>query len=82
MLNYQISPSNPENHLFSITLEFPSEQGKTYNLSLPAWLPGSYMIRDFAKHIHQISAFNSQQQEIALAKIDKQSWQLTATDEK
>ena len=82
MLNYQISPSNPENHLFSITLEFPSEQGKTYNLSLPTWLPGSYMIRDFAKHIHQISAFNSQQQEIALAKIDKQSWQLTATDEK
>jgi predicted metalloprotease with PDZ domain len=82
VISYQITPENPNNHLFKVTITFDTKAGTVYQLSLPAWLPGSYMIRDFAKNIIEISAKDQQKQTISLTKIDKQSWQLTAPNNK
>lgn len=81
MIHYQISPSNPNSHLFEVLLSFKSIPGQRYTLSLPAWLPGSYMIRDFAKNITEICAFDSEQQAIELNKLDKQTWSIQANNE-
>tara|TARA_R110000744_G_scaffold41717_5_gene94710 strand:+ start:5848 stop:7641 length:1794 start_codon:yes stop_codon:yes gene_type:complete len=81
MIQYQICPINPNSHLFEVLLSFKSTPGQSYTLTLPAWLPGSYMIRDFAKNITEICAYNSNQQAISLSKIDKQTWTLQASDE-
>ena len=45
-------------------------------LRLPAWLPGSYMIRDMAAEIQSLAAF-SHGQEIACRKIDKSTWRVS-----
>lgn len=79
MIHYQISPINPNSHLFEVLLSFKSTANQHYTLALPAWLPGSYMIRDFAKNITEISAFDDKNQAIELTKCDKQTWQLIAT---
>jgi len=85
MIEYKISPENLNSHLFSVELCFATQIGKTYHLSLPAWLPGSYMIRDFAKNIIEIVAHNGCQEtaqniaSIPLNKTDKQTWQFIAT---
>ena len=81
MIQYQISPCNPNSHLFEVLLSFESTPGQSYTLTLPAWLPGSYMIRDFAKNITEICANDNNQQAISLSKIDKQTWTLQASDE-
>jgi len=81
MIHYQISPSHPNSHLFELLLSFKSIPGQSYTLSLPAWLPGSYMIRNFAKNITEIYAFDSNEQAIELTKIDKQTWSLQASNE-
>jgi len=44
---------------------------------LPAWIPGSYMIREFARNIVQIRA-ESGGKKVALTKLDKHSWQADA----
>ncbi|AZQ85921.1 M61 family peptidase [Colwellia sp. Arc7-635] len=80
MIQYQISPLNPNSHLFEVILSFSSVAGENYTLSLPAWLPGSYMIRDFAKNITEINALDGNKQSIELEKVDKQTWSLQATD--
>ncbi len=41
---------------------------------LPAWIPGSYLIRDFARHIVSIRAEAGGRQ-VALTKLDKHTWQ-------
>jgi predicted metalloprotease with PDZ domain len=41
---------------------------------MPAWIPGSYMIRDFARNIVSITA-HSAGESVALQKVDKQRWQ-------
>ena len=79
-VQYKISPSNLNSHLFDVSIHFQSEADKTYTLSLPAWLPGSYMIRDFAKNIITINAKDEQNSQLDLQAIDKQTWQVTATN--
>lgn len=72
-IHYRIWPVDPKAHLFEIQLRVdqPDPQGQSF--SLPAWIPGSYMIRDFARHIICINA-ESDAQAVALSKTDKHSW--------
>ncbi len=73
-IHYRVLPADPAGHLFHVelTVQQPSAGGQIF--SLPAWIPGSYMIRDFAKNIVTISA-ESNSQTVALNKLDKQTWQ-------
>jgi len=73
-IHYRIVPSSPEAHLFTITLTIarPAPAGQV--LSLPAWIPGSYMIRDFARNIVWLKALCNGA-EVAVRKLDKQTWQ-------
>ena len=70
---YVITPENPQAHLFKITctINRPNPTGQV--VWLPAWIPGSYMIRDFAKNIVTLSA-SAEIKTIAVAKLDKQTW--------
>ncbi len=72
-IHYQIIPSHPKAHIFTVqvTVDDPAYQGQKF--SLPAWIPGSYMIRDFAKNIIQIHA-QSNGKDIAIKQLDKQTW--------
>ncbi|MBT1442946.1 PDZ domain-containing protein [Shewanella sp. JM162201] len=74
MIRFSIAPTDPKVHLFSVTLEIDSPAPRQ-QLSLPAWLPGSYMIRDFARNIISLSAAQ-QGQPLAVTQLDKQRWQL------
>ncbi len=82
MVNYSISPLNINSHLFSVSLDFQATPNHEYTLSLPSWLPGSYMIRDFAKNIVEISATDANNNTIELTKKDKQTWAVTSSTNK
>ena len=80
-IQYQVSAVNPHAHLFCVTLAFfPSEQQEA-QLTLPSWIPGSYMIRDFAKNIVTLVA-NDANGELKVHKTDKQSWQISHNNHK
>ena len=73
-VRYRIVPLDPHAHLFDIemTVARPAAAGQV--LRLPAWIPGSYMIREFSRHIVQIEAFAGKKA-VAISKLDKHSWQ-------
>lgn len=48
--SYEISVANVRTHFFQIRFAFIKTGDQTL-LRLPAWIPGSYMIRDFSRHI-------------------------------
>lgn len=79
-IHYQITPDNLNSHTFKVSLSFASQAGQTYTLSLPAWLPGSYMIRDFARNIIAPVASDSKANPLSLEQLDKQSWHVEASD--
>ncbi len=73
MIHYQVSIADPNAHHFEVvcTIHDPDPQGQ--QLSLPAWIPGSYMIRDFARNLLWLKA-SCNGEEIAVEKLDKQQW--------
>ncbi|OON59656.1 peptidase M61 [Massilia sp. KIM] len=72
-IQYTIVPKDLAGHLFnvSVTVAAPDPQGQEF--ALPAWIPGSYMIREFARNIVRIRA-ESDGAAVALTKLDKHSW--------
>ena len=60
-------------HLLQITIQLPANIQQTI-LRLPNWIPGSYMIRDFAQHVHQESAKDCLGQTLAWRKTSKHTW--------
>jgi predicted metalloprotease with PDZ domain len=73
-IHYRIIASDLAAHLFEVTLTVPVPAAGGQLFTLPAWIPGSYMVREFARNIVQIRA-ESGGQPVVLAKLDKHSWQ-------
>lgn len=73
-IHYKIIPSNPAAHLFTVHCKILEPDPHGQILWLPAWIPGSYMIRDFARNIVSLRA-NDDAGELTVDKLDKQTWQ-------
>ena len=55
-IRYTITPSDPNAHRFTVRCDIPRPAPDGQTIALPAWIPGSYLIRDFARHIVAIQA--------------------------
>ena len=70
---YTVNPKDLAGHLFEVTLRIAAPDPEGQVLALPAWIPGSYMIREFARNIVQVRA-ESDGEAVAIAKVDKHTW--------
>lgn len=72
-IRYRVIPSNPQAHLFTArcTVGDPDPEGQRF--SMPVWIPGSYLMREFARHVVQIRACAGKR-EIEIRKLDKNTW--------
>ena len=78
MLHYQIEFDDYRQHLVHVTLRFLANP--TQVLSLPTWIPGSYLIREFAKHIESVKAYDEDGRQLKINKFEKNKWRLYNTD--
>jgi predicted metalloprotease with PDZ domain len=76
MIRYVIKPVHPEAHLLEVGLEISDPGDSLLILYLPSWIRGSYMVRDFARHVVSIRA-ECRGQAVDLVKQDKQTWLLS-----
>ena len=77
-IQYTIVPKDLAGHLFDVTVTVaaPDPEGQVF--ALPAWIPGSYMIREFARNIVRVRA-EAGGAAVALTKLDKHSWRAAPT---
>ncbi|MBA3580985.1 MAG: M61 family metallopeptidase [Gammaproteobacteria bacterium] len=73
-VHYVIQPIDPAAHLFEIRLTIVQAQLQQV-VSLPAWIPGSYMLREFAKHIVTLQV-HSDGHALSVQKQDKNTWRI------
>jgi predicted metalloprotease with PDZ domain len=76
-IHYRIRPSHPETHLFEVELTVRQPDPGGQRVTLPAWIPGSYLIREFARHVVRIQA-RCGRRPVALEKLDKHTWRAEA----
>jgi predicted metalloprotease with PDZ domain len=73
-VRYRIAPLDVHAHLYevSVTIDTPDTTGQRF--VLPTWIPGSYLIREFARHFVSVRA-ECGGNEVALRKVAKNEWQ-------
>ena len=74
MITYRIVLAHRHSHHFHITLTVP-QPAALQQVSLPAWINGSYLVRDFSRHLSGLTAQQGRQV-LALEQLDKASWQV------
>ena len=76
-VHYSVDASDVHAHLFRITLTI-ARPAKNQRVSLPVWIPGSYMVREFSKHLQKLRA-EQNGKAVAIAQLDKCTWQISST---
>lgn len=77
-LFYEVSFPQPQSHLLEVKLHLPNWQADTLHLQFPVWTPGSYLVREYARHIQQVRAYNAANgQPLSLQKRSKNVWDVS-----
>jgi predicted metalloprotease with PDZ domain len=74
-LRYRVELAQPERHLAQIELAFAAESD-TVDVTMPAWCPGSYLIRDYARFVRDLTARGDDGRPRRVTKLDKQTWRI------
>ncbi|HEX4918747.1 MAG TPA: peptidase M61, partial [Limnobacter sp.] len=82
MLNYQVLVADAHGHYLDVLLqwEHPTAQGAVVDLTLPVWIPGSYLIREFSRHVVSFDAL-ANRQPLTHHKPKKNTWRLQLPSE-
>ena len=76
VVRYRVQPADPGAHVFAVRCEIaaPDKAGQLFRL--PSWIRGSYLVRDFAKHVIAVRAHGGGQQ-VAIERLDKSTLRCT-----
>ena len=78
-MRYRIAMPEPHSHLFEVeaTLQDP---GPAPVLTLPVWTPGSYLVREFARHLEGLAADDGAGKRLPVVRLDKHRFRVDAGD--
>ncbi|HEX7384001.1 MAG TPA: PDZ domain-containing protein [Burkholderiaceae bacterium] len=74
MTAYRIDVADAHAHLFRVTVSVAQPAAEQV-VSLPVWVPGSYLVREFARHLSQLEARQGRQAR-SVEQLDKASWRV------
>jgi predicted metalloprotease with PDZ domain len=80
-VEYSVDLSLRNAHLFTVEARFPIG-GTEVDLKLPVWTPGSYLIREFQRHIQELSCATPEGAPLDVRKVDKATWRVDARQAK
>ncbi|HZI65054.1 MAG TPA: PDZ domain-containing protein [Thermoanaerobaculia bacterium] len=70
-VSYALSMLRPTSHLLDVTIDVAGLAGASFELVMPAWTPGSYRIRDYARNVQEFSAGRH-----SWSRVDKNRWRV------
>lgn len=73
-VNYHIRMIQPQNHYYQVEMDVEDFKTTSFDVKLPVWAPGSYLVREFSKNINLVKAFDSKGKEIRVEKKKKNEW--------
>lgn len=78
-LKYTLHLDDPSSHYVGVDIHIPEAPAEQFELKLPTWLPGAYMLNEFSANIEQFSATNGCDKPVNWEKTDKLTWRVCAT---
>lgn len=84
-IDYLVCMSQPASHLFEVRLRIsgqnlgsPVVDSGVIDLKMPVWTPGSYMVREYARHLQDFRVCDRHGQCLSWSKVSKNTWRVQA----
>jgi predicted metalloprotease with PDZ domain len=74
-LSYTLAFPQPHTHLYEVTFTIGNVSTAQLDISLPTWTPGSYLQREYARHVQDFSAVDDRGP-LRWQKVDKATWRI------
>lgn len=74
--SYRLSVPAPSTHYVEVQASFPARGQQALTLMLPVWTPGSYKVREYARHVDQVQAQAPDGRRLAVRKVNKNRWRV------
>lgn len=75
-IEYEVWMAEPHSHYFDVAMTVAGIEQETIDLIMPVWTPGSYVIRDYARHVITLSAVDGSGRPLPVEKISKSAWRI------
>lgn len=75
-IHFEVSFKEPQAHYAEIKMEISDLRKDYIDVKMPVWTPGSYLVREYAKHVERVEACDADGALLAVEKIDKNTWRI------
>ncbi|MCX4245056.1 M61 family metallopeptidase [Paraliomyxa miuraensis] len=75
-VRYRVEIPAPHRQYVHVAMDVTSPSGRHAQVAMPAWTPGSYLIRDFARHVYDLRAEDDRGRALETRRLDKQTWRV------
>jgi predicted metalloprotease with PDZ domain len=76
---FTVSMPKPHTHMLEVEIHVkrgPAEWPNEDTLIMPVWTPGSYLVREYARHVQDFAATDAAGQPLEWEKTNKNSWRV------
>ncbi|HEY0136297.1 MAG TPA: PDZ domain-containing protein [Nannocystis sp.] len=75
-VDYTLEIPAPAQQWVHVTMTVPRPKGTRSQVAMPAWTPGSYLVRDHARHVDGLRAEDLDGKPLPVQRVDKQTWRV------
>ena len=77
-IRYLVRFPAPQTHYLEVEATVPAGGQASVDLMMAVWTPGSYLVREYARHVEGVAARDARGLPLAVKKIDKNRWRVAA----
>ena len=75
-IQFEVSFTEPQAHYADVKMELSGFNQSYIDLSMPVWTPGSYLVREYARHVESFEACVEDGAQLRWEKISKNTWRV------
>ncbi len=77
-IRYLVTMPEPKSHEFQVTMEIPAlPDRQSIDVVFPVWAPGSYLVRDFSRHLYDLEVRDQTgRRKLTAKRMDKCRWRI------
>jgi predicted metalloprotease with PDZ domain len=76
-IRYTVSFPAPHTHYVEVTAAVPTDGQRIVEMMMAVWTPGSYLVREYARHVENVTATDASGRSLDVEKSDKNRWRVT-----
>ncbi len=77
VINFIVSMSKPDTHLLEVEMDLSwSQMPEVTEVKMPVWTPGSYLVREYARHVQDFTVIDNAGNAREWRKSNKNTWQI------